>query len=55
MRHTLLSVLLFQLGLMFSPTGQAEDYELGQGVHQGNFLLSGYTNIEVVDRFDAPT
>ena len=55
MRHPLLSALLFQLGLMFYPASQAEDYQLGQGWHAGDYFLSGYTNIEVVDRFDAPT
>ncbi|HEU0188614.1 MAG TPA: hypothetical protein VFQ97_01320 [Gallionella sp.] len=54
MRHTLLPFVLFQLGLMFSPIIQAEDYELGQGWHTGNYYLSGYANIEVVDRFGAP-
>jgi len=55
MRHTLLPLVLFQLGLIFSPTSQAEGYELGQGWQAGNYHLSGYTNIEVIDRFDAPT
>lgn len=55
MRHTLLSLVLFQLGLMFAPICQAEGYELGQGWHAGNYYLSGYTNIEVIDRFDVPT
>lgn len=55
MRHTLLSLVFLQLGLMFSTAGQAEGYELGQGWHAGNYYLSGYANIEVVDRFDAPT
>ncbi|MGC2047684.1 MAG: hypothetical protein WA635_03620 [Gallionella sp.] len=55
MRHTLLTFALLQLWLMFSPACQAEGYELGQGLPVGNFLLSGYVNIELVDRFDAPT
>lgn len=55
MRHILLPLVLFQLGLIFSPVSQAEGYELGQGWHAGNYYLSGYTNIELVDRFDAPT
>lgn len=55
MRHTLLPLVLFQLGLIFSPISHAEDYELGQGWHAGNYYLSGYANIEVIDRFDAPT
>ena len=54
MRHTLLPLVLFQLGSMFSPICQAEGYELGQGWRAGNFYFSGYTNIEVIDRFDAP-
>lgn len=54
MRHTLLPLVLFQLGLIFSPISQAEGYELGQGWHAGNYYLSGYTNIEVIDRFGAP-
>src|SRR3990172_5855291 len=54
MRHTLLPLVLFQLGSMFSPICQAEGYELGQGWHAGNFYFSGYTNIEVVDSFDTP-
>ncbi len=40
---------------MFYPISQAEGYELGQGWPVGKFLLSGYVNIELVDRFDAPT
>lgn len=40
---------------MFSPVCQAEGYELGQGWPVGKYLLSGYANIEVVDRFDAPS
>jgi hypothetical protein len=33
----------------------ADGYELGQGWHEGNYYLSGYTNIEAVDRFDTPS
>jgi hypothetical protein len=55
MRHTLLPLGLFLFWMMFSPVCQAEGYELGQGLHVGDFLLSGYVNIELVDRFDAPT
>jgi len=55
MRHMLLPLVLFQLGLVFSPICQAEGYVLGQGWQSGNYYFSGYTNIEVVDRFDAPT
>jgi hypothetical protein len=54
MRHTLFPVVLFQLGLMLSHASQAEGYELGQGWHAGNYYLSGYTNIELIDRFNAP-
>jgi hypothetical protein len=55
MRQKLLSLALFQLGSVFFPLGQAEGYELGQGLHSGNYYLSGYANIEVVDRFDVPS
>jgi len=55
MRHIRLPIVLFQLGLLFSPISLAEGYELGQGWHAGNYYLSGYTNIVVADRFDAPT
>lgn len=55
MRHTLFPLVLFQIGLMlFSAVCQAEGYEVGQGWHTGNYYLSGYTNIEVVDRFGVP-
>ena len=55
MRHTLLPLVLLQLGLMmFSPVCQAEDYELGQGWYAGDYYFSGYANIEVVDSFNAP-
>lgn len=55
MRHILLSFVFLQLAWMFAPLCQAEGYELGQGWHSGNYYLSGYANIEVVDRFDAPS
>lgn len=55
MRHTLLPLGLFLFWLMLSPVCQAEGYELGQGLPVGDYLLSGYVNIELVDRFDAPT
>lgn len=55
MRYTLLPFLFFQFGLIFSPASRADGYELGQGWHSGNYFLSGYANIEIVDRFDAPT
>lgn len=54
MRHTLLPLVIFQLGLMSFPICQAEGHELGQGWQAGNYYLSGYTNIEVVDSFDTP-
>ena len=53
-RHTL-PLALSLSWLIFSPISHAEGYELGQGWHAGNYYLSGYTNIEVIDRFDAPT
>ena len=55
MRHILLSTLFLQLCLMLSPASRAEDYQLGQGWHTGNYFLSGYANIEVVDPLGAPT
>lgn len=55
MRHILFPFLLLQLGLMLPVSSRAEGYELGQGWHGGNYYLSGYANIEVVDRFDAPS
>lgn len=45
MRHKLLALLLFQLGLAASPAGHAEEYHLGQGLVIGDFLLSGYANL----------
>jgi len=54
MRNTLLLVVLAQFGLMFPSPCQAEDYEIGQGWHSGNYYLSGYASIEAVDRFGAP-
>ncbi len=64
MRHKLLPLLLFSLLVfLFSSISHAGDggadmsvpYELGQGWHTGDYYLSGYANIEVVDRFDAPS
>jgi hypothetical protein len=56
MRHTLFPFAIFQLWLMFSPVCQADEgYELGQGLPVGKYLLSGYVNIELIDRFDVPT
>jgi len=54
MRYMLFSLVLIQLVLVFSTTCQAEGYELGQGWDKGKYHLSGYANIEVVDRFGAP-
>ena len=54
MRQTLFPFVLFLFWLMFSPECLAEGYELGQGWPVGKYLLSGYANIELVDRFDAP-
>lgn len=54
MRHTLLPSVVFQLSLIFSPLSYAEGYELGQGWHGEQYYLSGYANIEVIDRFDVP-
>jgi hypothetical protein len=51
----LLTILLFQSGLMFPPLSAAGGYELGQGWHGEKYYLSGYANVEVVDRFDRPT
>ena len=55
MRHKLLSFGFILLWLTFSAVCQAEGYELGQGWPVGDYLLSGYVNVELVDRFDAPT
>jgi hypothetical protein len=55
MRYILLPLLFFQSGLMFSSVSWAEGYELGQGWHGGKYFMSGYANVEVVDRFDRPT
>jgi len=40
--------------LVFPTMCQAEEYELGQGWDIDKYHLSGYANIEVVDRFGAP-
>ncbi|MDX8378669.1 MAG: hypothetical protein R8K48_01275 [Gallionella sp.] len=52
MRYTL--PLLFFVLFGFTAS-QAEGYELGQGWHSGDFYVSGYANVDIVDRFDAPT
>ncbi len=54
MRHPLLSLMLFQLGLMYISLSHADGYEFGQGWRSGNYYLSGYTNIELIDRFGTP-
>lgn len=54
MRYKFPLFILFPL-LIGARAGYAEPYELGQGLHAGDYYLSGYTNIEVVDRFDAPS
>jgi len=54
MRYTLFPLIFFQLMLVFPTTCQAEKYELGQGWDIDKYHLSGYANIEVVDRFGAP-
>ena len=55
MRHTLLSASLFGTGLILLPADQALCYELGQGMHAGDYYVSGYANVEVADRFDVPS
>lgn len=51
MRRTLLLLALIPIGLLSVPLSHASDYELGQGWRSGNYYLSGYTNIELIDRF----
>lgn len=55
MSHAILSLVLIQLGLIFSPLSQAVEYELGQGWQTGHYHLSGYANIEVINRFGIPS
>lgn len=55
MQFTKLPALLFPCVLIILSLSEARGYELGQGWHAGNYYLSGYANIEIVDRFDAPT
>ena len=55
MRHTILSLALIVLGFIFSPASQAGEYELGQGWQTGHYHLSGYANIEVINRFGTPS
>ncbi len=54
MRHPLLPLFLFQAGLIFSPPGMAESYELGQGLHVDKYFAAGYANIEAEKPVDAP-
>jgi hypothetical protein len=57
MRHKLylLLIVLIRFGLAYSPFCLAEGYELGQGWNNGKYFLSGYVNLEFVDRFQVPT
>lgn len=54
MRNILLTIVLIQFSLLTSNIAYAEDYQLGQGLIVGYYSLSGYTNIEVIDRFGSP-
>ena len=54
MRHTFFLFLLCQLACLVSAAAQAEGYQLGQGLQYGNYSISGYANIELVDRFGSP-
>ena len=45
----------FLFWLIFPAISRADGYELGQGWQSSSYYLSGYANIEVVDRFDAPS
>jgi hypothetical protein len=55
MRQTILSLALTALGLILSSPSQAGEYELGQGWQSGHYHLSGYANIEVINRFGIPS
>jgi hypothetical protein len=55
MRHTLILFLLCQLACLVAVSVHAEGYQLGQGLQYGNYSLSGYTNVELVDRFGSPS
>jgi hypothetical protein len=55
MRHAPLSLVILHVAMLFSSVSRADSHEPGQGWHSGDFYLSGYANIEVVDRFDAPS
>mgnify|MGYP001377392706 FL=1 len=54
MRKSLLSIALLQLGLLSASVSHAEDYALGQGWRSGDYYISGYTNLEIIDRFGSP-
>ncbi len=54
MPQVFISITLFLLSWLTSPLVYAESYELGQGWRSGHLYLSGYTNLEVIDRFGAP-
>jgi hypothetical protein len=54
MRHTFILFLLCQFVCLVSADAYAEGYQLGQGFQYGNYSLSGYANVELVDRFGLP-
>jgi hypothetical protein len=54
-RHQVFSLILILSGLMVSAVSEAGNYELGQGWQSGHYHLSGYANIEVIDRFGIPS
>lgn len=54
MRQILLSLSLFQAGLMLSFACHAEGYELGQGWQAGSYYFSGYTNIKFKKQLNEP-
>lgn len=54
MRNTLLTFALLQIGLGCSSIVHAEGYQFGQGWTSGDYYLSGYTNLELINRFGAP-
>jgi hypothetical protein len=48
-------IVLLYLGCLGSLAAHAENYEFGQGWRSDDLYLSGYTNLEVIDRFGTPT
>ncbi|MEQ1527063.1 MAG: hypothetical protein ABL911_09995 [Gallionella sp.] len=54
MPQVFISLIFVLLSGLASPIAYAENYELGQGWRSGNFYLSGYTNLELIDRFGSP-